>query len=425
MMEKEIIETKIFSIMFLLLTALPSMGQVDDFNSTTGKVWHGGVVSHQLAFDSITVEETYGPIVPGRTVAAIMYIYDNVIGKGRKILTINGVETPLPMPDDAGDFSPSYIGYGNGNLYVVGQRIIKNDELPFWVMNYEYAVWKNMEFQYIINDSRLIDNFGVDVCVDGDDLYLWGYGYLSLQEDSNGDEARTFYFKNNELAYVYEHSARGFDVENGDVYIATDVRLYDSYHSTSSAWTDWGQVTQLRKNGTTNNLQRVDRSKLFYTEGMVVRNGVVHIVGFTDLLGGNFNGKTERLFSAWYYDGNSNHEDPYYYPYYCINIDDNGNVYIVSHRKELDNQKPAFVLLKNGVELYELSDGDPYWGTSYSFGGKLPRIFFDGDDIFVLACGYHIDAEDEYHNSYMVWKNDQLIWKSDDGYPAIYKMIIY
>lgn len=416
---------KIFSLMILLLATLTSVGQVDDKNLTIRNVWHDGSISHQLAFDSITVEEIYGPTVPGRTVAAIIYVYDEVTETGRNILAINGVETPLPMPDDAGDFSPTYIGYGNGNLYVVGQRKIEDSNLPWWAKNYEYAVWKNMEFQYIMSDSRLVDPFGIDVCVDGDDLYLWGHAYLSLQEAEDGSESRTFYFKNNERAQVYEHQVQGFDVENGDVYIATNIRLYSNYYSTNSAWTDFGQIIQLRKNGTVDNLQRVDRSKLIYANGMVVRNGVAHIVGYTDLLGGYFNGKTERLFSAYYYDGNSSHEDPYYSENYCINIDDNGNVYIVSHRKELDNQEAAYVVLKNGAELYELRDGEPVWITSYPSGGKLPRIFFDGDDVYVLAEGYHKGDDDEYHYYYMVWKNGQLIWKSNDGYPAVRKMIIY
>lgn len=387
---------------------------------TIAKVWHDGVVSNKLAFDSITVVETYGPVVPGRTVAAIMSIYDSNTEKSRMILTINGVEMPLSMPDNAKEFNPTYIGYGNGNLYVVGQRKIINDES--WAWNYEYAVWKNMEFQYIMSDSRLVSPFGIDVCVDGNDLYLWGRTYLSEQNLENNP---FFYFKNDEGARVYEYAGGAFDVENGNIYVAVDARFYSSYHSTNSAWSDFGQITQLWKNGTVKDLQRMDRSKLIYTNGMKVHNGVAHIVGYTDLLGGYFNGKTERLFSAYYYDGNSTHEDPYYNENYCINIDDNGNVYIVSHRKELDDQEGAFVVLKNGSELYELADSEPYWVDSYPSGGKLPRIFFDGDDVYVLAEGYHYGDDNKYHYYYMLWKNGQLFWKSDDRYPGLSKMIIY
>ena len=157
---------------------------------------------------------------------------------------------------------------------------------------------------------------------------------------------------------------------------------------------------------------------------MKVHNGIAHIVGYTDLLDGDFNGTKERLFSAYYYDGNDTHEDPYYNKNYCINID-NDNIYIVSRRKAIEDREGAFVLLKNGSELYELPDGEPNWLESFSSGAKKPRIFFDGSDVYVLARGFHEGEDNEYHYYDMIWKNSQLFWKSGERYPQIYKIVIY
>lgn len=414
---------------FAAVTAVATKSEDNcSVDTATVKLYRNGAVTTQLTIDSITVEETLGPVIPGRNVAMIMLVYDSLISKSRQILVINGKETPLPMPDNEEDYTPTFIGYSNDNLYVVGQRQTDKGKLASWTWNYEYAVWKNFEYQYTISDNRFVCPFGIDICLDGEDLYLFGSTSTSLSEADSGKDY-VFFFKNNEkakilTAYGQSNVIDVFDVEKGKVYVAYMSRLSSSYHSTSSAWSQ-GQITELWCDGESYYLQRVDRSKLIYNNGMKVHNGVAHIVGYTDLLGGYFNGKTERLISAYYYDGNSTHEDPYYNKNYCINIDEYGNVYIVSHRKELDDQEDAFVVLKNGSELYELPDGEPNWLESFSSGAKKPRIFFDGSDVYVLARGFHKGEDEEYHYNDMIWKNNQLFWKSGDRYPQIYKIVIY
>ena len=393
-------------------------------DTATVKLYRNGVATTQLNIDSITVEETLGPVIAGRNVAMIMLVYDSLISKSRQILVINGKETPLPMPDNEEDYTPTFIGYSNDNLYVVGQRETDKGKLASWTYNYEYAVWKNLEYQYTISDSRFVCPFGIDICLDGEDIYLFGSTSTSLSEADSGKD-HVFFFKNDEKAKILTAYGQSnvFDVEKGKVYVAYMPRLSGSYHSTSSAWS-WGQITELWCDGESYYLQRVDRSKLIYNTGMKVHNGIAHIVGYTDLLDGDFNGTKERLFSAYYYDGNDTHEDPYYNKNYCINID-NDNIYIVSRRKAIEDREGAFVLLKNGSELYELPDGEPNWLESFSSGAKKPHIFFDGSDVYVLARGFHEGEDNEYHYYDMIWKNSQLFWKSGERYPQIYKIVIY
>ena len=118
------------------------------------KIYRNGQVTYQLTMDSITVAETSGPVIPGKTTYVVLYDYDEEKKSISYKLFVNGVETQLKVPGCDSDYQICSVEEHNGDIYILGYRSFKDDR-GWGTYNHEYVVWKNMEYQYSTVDYNI------------------------------------------------------------------------------------------------------------------------------------------------------------------------------------------------------------------------------------------------------------------------------
>lgn len=370
------------------------------------KVYRNGQVTHQLEMDSVTVMETMGPVIPGRNFLVLGGDYD-ANNKYHKNVLLNGIEMSLEVPDGSKYYYQCAF-YDGTDLYILGYRSIWEPR-----ETERNAIWKNFEFQYEIQ-TNLYGASSTGFVVDKGNVYIYGQGCI----DANYEKERGFYVKNQEAAVTTTYIIRGFGVYNDEISYATPRYMTTSRHSTNTYWAS-SLLWQLFHKGETSVLQSGDKSKRHWIYDMKLRDGIPHIVGYTDVY--NDNGQLD--YSVAYYDGstfsNISLSQYEWLEGRLITFDDQGNVYLLCYAKK----KNVYVVLKNGSFLYELSATEGF-EVDDCLDRSYHSIVVDGTDVYV--CGLEISQEDGNGNKSrngLLWKNGEIIWRRVDG--RINNILIY
>lgn len=402
-MKREIKRTTM--LLYVLCITLSIVAQSD--LSQQVKIYHNGKVTNQLTIDSITVEETSGPVIPGKN-WVILGGYTDENNNYQRSVIYNGVEIApkLNAPDDPNPEYPyNYQAalYDGTDLYILGYRLVK-DAISGGV-NYRFAVWKNHEYLYGLVPN-LTGPYPTGFDVDNGNVYIYGICY-----DSNYEYEKGFYIKNQGTPVVKSDKIRGFDVYNDEVAYVTEFYTNLHYHSSNKAW-EWVPVWQLFYKGNSDIIQSVDRSKRHWVQDMKIRNGIPYIVGYTDGYDDNGN----MVYSVAYYNGttfsNISLEQYKRLEGRLITHDEQGNVYLLCYAEN----EGVYVVLKNGTFMYEMAASEGF-DVLRIVDRSAHSIAVNGTDVYV--SGREISKEKDSNGDHIyngiLWKNGEIIWRRENG----------
>lgn len=391
-------------------------------------IYKDGERTQRLTIDSITVEETEVPVIPGKNIAIVI----KEVGKSHNTLLINGIERKI-IGNDNEEQNPTFVGAYANDFWVVTERNIYNaDYLNRSCWTTQYSVWKNMQYEYTMSDPTLNCPVSVNISVDDGGLYLYGYtqtvhdimmpssdGYYYLPDEY-------FYYKYGNLIEViatpYGSSSGIFDIYKGNAFFVSDKTTVTDYQSTERAFNRNSSFVMCSWNGTSfTDLQQADLSKIYHPYDAKVYNGKLHVVGHVYTARSKEEIETGQITSAVHYNGETTEEWSDYIDAIKINIDNKGNVYTICYpRFTYTNHDGTIDLLKNGEKMCKLCDG------THSWAGTLcdTPIIFDDDDVYVIIPVEYTGEDDILHYYTQIWKNGEVFWTSPEGL-HIKSMVIF
>lgn len=379
------------------------------------KIYRNGQVTYQLTMDSITVAETSGPVIPGKTTYVVLYDYDEEKKSNSNKLFVNGVETQLKVPGSDYEYQICSVEEHNGDIYILGYRSFKDDR-GWWTYNHEYVVWKNMEYLYSSVDYNITTPLNESLMIDGKDIYI---SLSACKPDDIGtiNEATAYrmYMKNQENAVFV---SRKFDINNGELYEVNDVKRSGSYHSTN-AWWEYVSVWRLTHNDEVTYLQNVDLSKTYSSEMIKVHKGKPYIVGSVKTMysTGIDPNPFEYSYTALIYNGVTTIEYPEYHNVSRVAFDSHDNTYLLC--VDIDRK---ISILKNGTLQYKLAESEDWYYDSSTLNS--PGIFIENNDVYVLYRTILADNQGEHVSYGRLWKNGELIWKAENKWCFIIDIAI-
>lgn len=390
---------KHIELIYLLLIILCAPMYAQDNDGTEIKVYDKDVMTHQLFVDSIVISETNSPIIENRNVAVLKSILNETTNLSKTCLFINGIECPLPMPERDNEFTPTYMASSNGNLYVLGER----DYVSGGIGRKEFVIWKNAQILYTVSNDSYERPDAVGLCVDGDNVFIYGItmyasGYAYLPDEF-------FYFKNDNFTEKLSPDLSWwsgcvcFSASEGKPYLVYQKSENTSYQSTGRSFGTSGKIMTLWSNGTYQNLQDADRSKHIYPMEIKFHNGTPHVVGYEQIAVTEDESPTKQIDAAVYYDGNTTKELKDYLQAEKIAFNDKGETFILCRPKNSGSSSSYNMpVLKNGEEVFQINAGEHQW--LHDNGGLMADFFFDQDDVYLLAGS-------------KIWKNGELFWSGE------------